>query len=700
MFILYFKNSSMKNINTNVDILHCIISNNKNKKAFTLVELIIVITILAILATIAFASFQNFTKDARDWNRITTLKNIESGLILYNIKTNKYPDPEEYVEILSWNILLIKQWIVWNDVSQKIKLNKEALDPKDKTNYIYSITWNGKKYQLWTYLEENKLISYIPQIAKTYAIDVNNIDYTNRYFYTIWNKVWILLEEQTQKPILKTQTLTWINLETNTGSYVVYFSNDTQSWSYTNSWTELIPIIKENQKTTQTIKEPNNCLFDGRVILSWQSVEAYETPSVPHGNTCNKQIRTCNDSTLSWSFTFADCSIEWLTCPIDQYSENWTTCTNVWIWYYSENWATTRTACTNKPANFTYTTSWNGTNSCEFTCDTSDWYYWDTCEKREVYWDEDQEAIDACNKWVQDAIWTSAWWYQNWIWVPANPANNGNFTTDWTWTTLTDDFYKRTTTYNWINYTCKWFAVMKYEAKIVWNNVWTTTYKASTMVAESRASWTPWVNINQAQAIDECRALWTWYHLNTNNEWMTIARNIEANSQNWSWTVLNSWHNDNNPSNALAASTDDNDGYTGTLNSSWNQKRTHTLSNWQVIWDLAWNVWEHVNRWNDITATSTDTEKFTWDGTICWASWHWHKNWSPSTTCWTTQWPINIAWWSNIGMWYVRHSTDNTGRIFFRGGGWSSNISAGVFTMNLTNVADSAGISLGFRCAF
>jgi prepilin-type N-terminal cleavage/methylation domain-containing protein len=48
------------------------------KAGFTLVELIIVITILAILATIAFISFQNFTKDARDGNRITTLKNIET----------------------------------------------------------------------------------------------------------------------------------------------------------------------------------------------------------------------------------------------------------------------------------------------------------------------------------------------------------------------------------------------------------------------------------------------------------------------------------------------------------------------------------------------------------------------------------------------------------------------------------------------
>lgn len=40
--------------------------NTKNKKWFTLVELIIVITILAILATIAFISFQSYTAQSRD----------------------------------------------------------------------------------------------------------------------------------------------------------------------------------------------------------------------------------------------------------------------------------------------------------------------------------------------------------------------------------------------------------------------------------------------------------------------------------------------------------------------------------------------------------------------------------------------------------------------------------------------------------
>ena len=57
-----------------------------NKKAFTLVELIVIITILAILWTIAFLSFQWYTKSARDSVRISDLKNIEKALSLYKVQ--------------------------------------------------------------------------------------------------------------------------------------------------------------------------------------------------------------------------------------------------------------------------------------------------------------------------------------------------------------------------------------------------------------------------------------------------------------------------------------------------------------------------------------------------------------------------------------------------------------------------------------
>ena len=71
-------------------------------KGFTLVELIIVITILAILAAIAFISFQNYSWNARDSNRISTIKNIETGLELFTLKNSQFPTPDETKTYTWW----------------------------------------------------------------------------------------------------------------------------------------------------------------------------------------------------------------------------------------------------------------------------------------------------------------------------------------------------------------------------------------------------------------------------------------------------------------------------------------------------------------------------------------------------------------------------------------------------------------------
>lgn len=63
--------------------MYKIFNNIKNKKAFTLVELIIVITILVILATIWFINFWNYWSQARDSLRKSDLKNIEKSINLY-----------------------------------------------------------------------------------------------------------------------------------------------------------------------------------------------------------------------------------------------------------------------------------------------------------------------------------------------------------------------------------------------------------------------------------------------------------------------------------------------------------------------------------------------------------------------------------------------------------------------------------------
>ncbi len=135
-------------------------------KGFTLVELIIVITILTILATIAFISFQNYSWDARDANRIFTLKNIETWLELFTLKTSTFPTPDEvktYTWWLEWKSQL-NQWIIWESIAKIISMNTVPLDPKEKTHYIYSTFWkNNKYYQIWIDSENNEL-SFISQV--------------------------------------------------------------------------------------------------------------------------------------------------------------------------------------------------------------------------------------------------------------------------------------------------------------------------------------------------------------------------------------------------------------------------------------------------------------------------------------------------------------------------------------------------------
>mgnify|MGYP003522616170 CR=1 FL=1 len=53
-----------------------------NKKAFTLVELIVVITILAILWTIWFTTYTGYTSEARDSSRLADMWNIKKAIDL------------------------------------------------------------------------------------------------------------------------------------------------------------------------------------------------------------------------------------------------------------------------------------------------------------------------------------------------------------------------------------------------------------------------------------------------------------------------------------------------------------------------------------------------------------------------------------------------------------------------------------------
>lgn len=54
---------------------------------------------------------------------------------------------------------------------------------------------------------------------------------------------------------------------------------------------------------------PNSCLFDGQTIAHGQSTAAYQTSAVAYGQTCTSQSRTCNNGTLSGTYTFGSCTV-------------------------------------------------------------------------------------------------------------------------------------------------------------------------------------------------------------------------------------------------------------------------------------------------------------------------------------------------------------------------------------------------------
>lgn len=270
------------------------------------------------------------------------------------------------------------------------------------------------------------------------------------------------------------------------------------------------------------------------------------------------------------------------------------------------------------------------------------------------------------------------------------------------------------------------FWVMKYEAKCISgttpltspataNDTYNNTAQPCTgaFYIASTPGGFPIANISHTTALAYCQAIGA--RLITNDEWMTIARNAEQVAANWTGGAVGSGamfsgHNDNAPARALIASPNDADGYFGTGNSAPSgQRRTLTLSNGSVIWDMPGNVWEHVQRSvNNAGNITTPMALPTCSNNV--AGWTWCEYAAPGTphiTGWTTDvmrdrvGPSNPAWHASQGIGRVR--TWGTGgsqgtTALVRGESWGGGTHTGVFTLYTNWGTGSANFRVGFRC--
>ena len=149
-------------------------------------------------------------------------------------------------------------------------------------------------------------------------------------------------------------------------------------------------------------------------------------------------------------------------------------------------------------------------------------------------------------------------------------------------------------------YTTQSFCVAKYEMTV------------DSGQALSRPLISP-LRVNRETALNHCTGMGTQgkYDLMTNDEWQSLARNIELVPSNWSGQAVGSGslnrgqHVDAGVSawSYYSASDDDSKGCYRPSQSgdrpedycTWDdEKRTHTLSNGEVVWDLAGNLREFV----------------------------------------------------------------------------------------------------------
>lgn len=194
------------------------------KKAFTLVELIVVITILAVLSTIWFISLSGYSVTSRDTVRITDLKNIQNALNLVIIQDKSIPDGSDMVEITaSWSHLFY-QWTLSSQELWNIWIQSWGFDPLTWSGIIYARNNSKNKFQLGVFLENQE--SLAQSIWWVYA------DNSNKFFHVAGNKLWIILEEDTQwVPQID------IDIFQVTKNYSSYLDNwEILSWTWATLW--------------------------------------------------------------------------------------------------------------------------------------------------------------------------------------------------------------------------------------------------------------------------------------------------------------------------------------------------------------------------------------------------------------------------------------------------------------------------------
>ena len=259
-----------------------------------------------------------------------------------------------------------------------------------------------------------------------------------------------------------------------------------------------------------------------------------------------------------------------------------------------------------------------------------------------------------------------------------------------------------------------WFCVSKYEMTYseddsTWIPNWgsrnTYNYDSGKTIA-ARIDY-PIANIKQPEAITACQSMWIWYHLITNKEWMTIARQIEFEWVNWSswkpetiYSYIFPWNN----------SSWSNWRWCKDLDWSWKKwamawysssetcakLRQLTLFDWTTIWDLAWNIWEHVNKANTIDWTDYNLWQTKFSNISTW----WKELTNIDSSIPNYNEFVPLIWIDkNESMWWVYDLDWVAWNVFMRWGYYDDWVNIWIYAIQLNWRNNNKNVHAWFRCA-
>lgn len=81
--------------------------------------------------------------------------------------------------------------------------------------------------------------------------------------------------------------------------------------------------------TPTPIPTYQSCTFNNQTVPNGNSISAYQSSSVPYGQTCQRETRTCRDGVFSGTYTSTACTVQQPAITYAWKISNWSACTNI-----------------------------------------------------------------------------------------------------------------------------------------------------------------------------------------------------------------------------------------------------------------------------------------------------------------------------------------------------------------------------------